>query len=693
MKKSEKGRNKSMSLPIVLHYNQKIANYSKQKQYQLACQSFELMIQNHVNPDVVTYNTMINVYVKSQRLTEAFALFEQMKKSNINPTIVTYTSLIDGCGKCNNLERAMQVYNHVKSIGLSLNMHFFNAILNATLLQGNLKSVEIILNDIKQSGLQPNTVTYNTMLTGYIRLNLLSKMQQAIEEMILFKIEFSGVTQATILQAIQLVRDYDSLSQFINLLTTSKITPSPSQSTQLILELVSNQYLLLAQNLCDHLIKIGCQISIEAFSSMIELAGFFSNIEIIQWCSEKASKFNINLSFQTFLAHLCLFARFKNYEKAVQTYDQITFNHELIPTHIKLSLIDCFLSHDDIERSLKATQRWISENNEPDKNSPSNSPFSSDDVDNILSLYFERSLYNEVMTISSKVRELKNIALGMKGSNFTLIASIKIGQFSTLIPSISEFSPSCDVLAEIVSSISPNDLTLIPWNSLIENCCSAYKKSMQNAIPLTTSQNNVISPPILKTSSSIQLGNTLLSTCKKNSSLFKSSLPSPPILCNLMKSFCKHKLDSYAWETFKHFTSIGIEMNSELITLAAQCVMDVQPADENDIMYIFEKAREGGVELTSELYSLGVDAAIKNGDFTTAVSMKFEMDAAGHTLKEPTNSLFQQNYEYIKQALPQTPPPVVRKARRRSRTMPTPNVSANSHLTILRKNKGSKKNI
>ncbi|EAX93917.1 hypothetical protein TVAG_342340 [Trichomonas vaginalis G3] len=66
---ASRSRKRAMSLPAALHFNQEIAQYSKQKMYDQACEVFEKMIQSGVQPDVVTYNTMINVLVKSQRST------------------------------------------------------------------------------------------------------------------------------------------------------------------------------------------------------------------------------------------------------------------------------------------------------------------------------------------------------------------------------------------------------------------------------------------------------------------------------------------------------------------------------------------------------------------------------------------------------------------------------------------------
>lgn len=118
-------RERSMSLPAALRFNREIAQFAKQKQFDLAILCYKPMLATRIAPDVVTYNTMINVYVKMQRLEDAFALFEQMKSEAIDPTtIVTYTSLVDGCGKSGSFSMAMALYHEVTASPIEPNMHF-----------------------------------------------------------------------------------------------------------------------------------------------------------------------------------------------------------------------------------------------------------------------------------------------------------------------------------------------------------------------------------------------------------------------------------------------------------------------------------------------------------------------------------------------------------------------------------------
>ena len=596
-----------MSLPVVLHYNQEIANFSRQKQYDQALQSFERMKQNRVRPDVVTYNTMINVFVKSQRLNDAFALFEQMKSEKIEPTIITYTSLIDGCGKCSNLRRAMQVYHQVKSIGIQLNMHLFNAILNATFLKGNLQSVDAILADIKESGLKPNTVTYNTLLAGYIRFDLLERMKPAIKEMIDSKVEFSSITQTTILQATQLVRDQQSLFQFIDLLQTASFVPTKTQATQIILDMVSTKKLNIAQQMFDFLIKIRCQFAEDAFTNFVELAGEFSNYSMIQWGQKAALSYGYDISFQAYLAQLYLLSKFNNYDMSVKAYEQIENNPsimKMVPSKLKISLIQCFMNHNNIDGAYKVAQQLSG-----------SSSFSDKDADNILSLFFDRELHDKVLELSLFIRE-HNITLGTKGSNYTLLSAIKSNNFSTLIPAITEFQPSPDVIAEVIESISDNDAQLVPWASIID--------SFQKA-------------------------------------------PPPSILSSIMYSFTQKHLENFAWLSFRKFISLGTELTENVLAIASGIVT---PTYEDDVLFLINTAKDSGIELSAIIYSMGVDSAIKNGDFATAVQLKNEMDSLNYILQGETKALYDQNFEYIKHALPPVPPPIVRKERTRSKTMP-----------------------
>ena len=81
-------RERSMSLPAALRFNREIAQFAKQKQFDLAILCYKRMLASRIAPDVVTYNTMINLYVKTQRLSEALQLLDQMKWRLVTPSIV-----------------------------------------------------------------------------------------------------------------------------------------------------------------------------------------------------------------------------------------------------------------------------------------------------------------------------------------------------------------------------------------------------------------------------------------------------------------------------------------------------------------------------------------------------------------------------------------------------------------------------
>lgn len=647
-------RDRSQSLPAALQFNQEIAHFSKQKQYDLAQQSFERMLQKNIRPDVVTYNTMINVYVKCQRLGDAFRLFEQMKSEQIEPSIITYTSLIDGCGKCNNFRRALALYTSVKRLSIALNMHFFNAILNASFLNGNLQNVDMILQDIKSSGLRPNTVTYNTLLQGYVRLGLLFRMKPTINEMIALNVEFNPITQAAILQSIQLIKDQESLLEFMDLLSITKFIPTKVQATQAILDLVSSRRLLLAQQLLGYLAKMTSQIAKEAFIGILYLAGELSNFQIIKWTLDLSQTHGFNLTYHGFVAQLCAFASFNNYKQASTLFDQFmlrnspanmtapqqfgskapfrnqnngVLNHmdEMNTLTIKaivfIKLLQCFLLNNDIERADRIINEIFTLID----------PLTEKETDQIVSLFFEKSLFDRVVKLFEMIRD-RNYPFGIQACNCIIRSGMRINQMNIILPSLLDFHLSIQVVIEMAKGLNLEILPSIPWSAIVDKITNA---------------------------------------------------PSSSLIEALMVAFNSRDLKPQAWHAFKSFVGLKAEINENLTMLAYQILMNTSykssPGNalqisnsEDDYVFLLNTMKENHIVISPQLYSTTIRESILNGDLSTGMSLKIEMDQLKIELDDETQQLFEETYGSIQHVLPETTPKIPqKKSRRRSSTYST----------------------
>lgn len=625
-----------VSLPAALHFNQEIARYSKLKQYDQAQRSFERMLHNNVHPDVVTYNTMINVYVKSQRLSDALKLFDQMKKENIQPTIVTYTSLIDGCGKCNNFGRALSIYQSVKPLGIQLNMHFFNAILNATFLKGNLQTVDMILNDIKESGLKPNTVTYNTMLSGYIRFGLLSRMKPTIKEMVALNVQFSPVTQTTILQAVQLIKDHQSLIEFMELLSTVKFIPTKIQATQAILDLITARKLVLAQQFLSYLISFGCQFNEEAYVELIMLAGELSNFQTIHWTLETARNHGYNLSLHAYVAQMCSLASFNNYEHTIKMFDQLfqlsSTNNDSNSNNNNNSSNDHFnkSSNDDANGKLNNNNNNNTNINNNNNDNCNKSTISNNNIDSNGGKQSDNHNKSNFNVTSSANNKDQNGNSSAESNSSTLSFSYFTPNISGIYQRSSTFSlpfyiyskliqcflanedldRSDKAISELLSSSKmltekeSDEIIQIYFNrSLFEKILQIFEMFHDQGIKFGSKGCNCVIQSALKIGkmSFIQMSildlsptvgtlvelvsncpNDLISSIQWNKLLSNvKDVPSQSALSELIRAMEIKGLSLNVWPAFRHFVMIGAEVNEQIINDVLRIFMRTTDINSN----------------------------------------------------------------------------------------------------------------
>lgn len=121
--------------------------------------------------------------------------------------------------------------------------------MNAGLINGSGVVIQEVLAEIGRRKMRPNTVTYNTLLSGYLRFDQLDSMKAFVEQMKNERVEFSSVTQATILQAVELARSVGDIDKFMEL-SVARIVPSQVQGSQAVQDLIGAGRVVLAQELC-----------------------------------------------------------------------------------------------------------------------------------------------------------------------------------------------------------------------------------------------------------------------------------------------------------------------------------------------------------------------------------------------------------------------------------------------------------
>ena len=566
----QKTRDRAMSLPAALRYNQEIARFSKQKQYDYAIQSFERMRNTGVQPDVVTYNTMINVYVKSLKLKEAFDLFEQMKAEGIQPTIVTYTSLIDGCGKCNNFSQAMILYEDVKKKGITLNMHFFNAILNAGLLNGNLYIIDIVLSDVSKTNLKPNTVTFNTLLAGFSRFDQLPRMKEVVERMIKEDVEFSPITQTTLLQAAQLVRDQNDLRMFLDLLSTAKFIPSINQASQAVMDLIQAKRLFLAHQLMSTFLQRNCQITEEVFGAMCLLAGEFGCFMVLQWVIDTARNLGINVDTKAFIARIHINCKFNNHTAAQEMYSSC--NHSIVPANVKLSVIECALNANDTEFALRVSDHMMEDRqlNQPEE------------AGLLLKLLASRDLSTNVLKIYETLKQ-NLLTVDVNGADSVIQSLLKNEITENHLFMMCDLYPSPHMALQMIQKLKPNQLCRVSWDMMLRH---------------------------------------------------SKVLPHPGETEDIMASLLAANLHDQAWNIFKHFVSIGYEATNTLIQCAFMSQNGHRDYENMLIIYNAAKDAEITLEsdvasatLLSALEACDISEALVIHDEVEAARVQFSKEA------------------------------------------------------------------
>jgi hypothetical protein len=206
-------------------------------------------------------------------------------------------------------------------------------------------------------------------------------MKSVVDEMKSIAVEFSAVTQTTILQAIQLVHTAPDLDEFFALLITAGLTPSQVQGSQAVKDLIQLGRLHLAQQLMIRLMASGCSLTEDVFIAIISLAGDCANFGVLQWAAE----FRLNLRNAIFFAQMNALARLDDVERVAELYEQ-SRGGPPIPANVRIAVFQCFLSAGD-ERAFELLDQLVS------------GPVSPESLEKVVQALFQLEMFERIVAV------------------------------------------------------------------------------------------------------------------------------------------------------------------------------------------------------------------------------------------------------------------------------------------------------
>mmetsp|Transcript_81527 Transcript_81527/g.149165 ORF Transcript_81527/g.149165 Transcript_81527/m.149165 type:complete len:1018 (-) Transcript_81527:339-3392(-) len=167
----------SMTLAV---YSALMKVYAYAGMYDKACDLYEQIIAQGLEPDAMMYGCLMKFAVECGRTD----LSRELSSKTPTLDIQNYMSLIRAAGHDKDIERAFQVLQTLKESGVEPDIAAYNCVLDVCVSTGDLARARELMAEMRKIG-KLDIIAYNTFLKGFCRLgdlqgakNLLSEMER-----------------------------------------------------------------------------------------------------------------------------------------------------------------------------------------------------------------------------------------------------------------------------------------------------------------------------------------------------------------------------------------------------------------------------------------------------------------------------------------------------------------------------------
>ena len=174
--------NKLGFTPDLMSYNNAIWSAGNSGQLELSKSIFnELLSNQKLRPNVYTYGSLMHSCAQSRDYHLAIQYLNQMIEEGIKPNQVVFTSAMEACANSGNHKEALLIMDQMKKNGIRPDLTMINAAIKACCLGGAMDEAEALASTLRDYG-SMDLFTYHTLMMGNTKLGRHHRVLTLYEE-------------------------------------------------------------------------------------------------------------------------------------------------------------------------------------------------------------------------------------------------------------------------------------------------------------------------------------------------------------------------------------------------------------------------------------------------------------------------------------------------------------------------------
>ncbi|XP_020590639.1 pentatricopeptide repeat-containing protein At3g23020 [Phalaenopsis equestris] len=165
----------------VVVFNVMIKAYGVRKEYDKACDLFNIMDDYGILPDKCTYGSIIQLLSDAELPHKAAIFVRRMQEADLVRDCVPYSMVISSFTKLGEVRKAEDLFKEMIKFGLQPDIIIFSVLINAFAEVGSAQEAVTYLELMKSVGLVPNSIICNSLIKLYTKIGFLREAEEIYE--------------------------------------------------------------------------------------------------------------------------------------------------------------------------------------------------------------------------------------------------------------------------------------------------------------------------------------------------------------------------------------------------------------------------------------------------------------------------------------------------------------------------------
>lgn len=230
--------------------------------------------------DIHNYMSLIRAAGRDKDMDRAFQVLQKLKESDVTPDVAAYNCVLDVCVGAGDLHRARELMTEMHALR-KLDIITYNTFLKGLCSSGDIRAAKELLLEMESAGMPPNDVSYNCLINTSVSRGLWQEAWNTVDMMQSSGVQVDRYTLSIIMKALKKNRDSKHVIRALALLDASGLDPCSDEvllNTVLETCIRHHEHPRL-QTIIDSFHKCNLQPSIHTYGSLIKACGSLTRVD------------------------------------------------------------------------------------------------------------------------------------------------------------------------------------------------------------------------------------------------------------------------------------------------------------------------------------------------------------------------------------------------------------------------------